>query len=67
MFDELLILVGGAVGWFAVIGGVRIPGLELLLRDRVGALPEVRGRIERGERLTDDDVRAIVDLARSTR
>ena len=62
-----LILVAVAEGAFDDVPVERISFLERRLRDRIGALPEVRERIERGERLTDDDVQAIVELARETR
>lgn len=67
VMEQMLILVAVAEGALDDVAADRIPVLERLLRDRIGALPDVRGRIERGERLTDDDVSAIVDLARNTR
>jgi F-type H+-transporting ATPase subunit alpha len=67
VIEQMLILVAVAEGAFDDVPVERISFLERRLRDRIGALPEVRERIEGGERLTDDDVRAIVDLAKDTR
>ena len=67
VMEQMLILVAVAEGAFDDVPFDRVPDLERKLRHRAGALPEVRERIERGERLTDGDVQAIVRVAKETR
>ena len=65
--EQLLVLVAVTEGAFEGLPAERMAAMEDALRDRVDVVPEVRASIERGDELTDEDVQAIVELARSVR
>jgi F-type H+-transporting ATPase subunit alpha len=67
VMEQLLILVAVAEGALDDVPVSRIAEIENELRYRANSLPELRARIERGEPLTDDDIRAVVALARELR
>lgn len=62
--EQLLALVAVAEGAFDESPADRISALETRLRQRATDVPDVKRTIEEGLVLTDDHVRAIVELAR---
>ena len=65
VMEQLLVLVAVTEGAFDDVPTEQIPHIETELRYRVPELSELRERIERGEQLTEEDVRSIVAVARA--